>query len=220
MRFFIFSYRTVLLAMGFFITGVTASAQSETVRKPLVVNSSSNTISLGTSGSLLDNNKKNQKMLRYFGEPVDLKTKPKTIDMTAGSDLRDPGEIYDKKFRKDKEIKPSYMKDQYLGDFKSNASYVRIVCRDHEFVDGDRVQLSVNDIVTVPDIWLDYDFKTFDIALDKGFNRIDFQALNQGASGPNTAEFRVYDDKGNLVTANEWNLTTGVKATLIIVKEE
>ena len=220
MRFFIFSYRTVLLAMGFFITGVTASAQSETVRKPLVVNSSSNTISLGTSGSLLDNNKKNQKMLRYFGEPVDLKTKPKTIDMTAGSDLRDPGEIYDKKFRRDKEIKPSYMKDQYLGDFKSNASYVRIVCRDHEFVDGDRVQLSVNDIVTVPDIWLDYDFKTFDIALDKGFNRIDFQALNQGASGPNTAEFRVYDDKGNLVTANEWNLTTGVKATLIIVKEE
>jgi hypothetical protein len=35
----------------------------------------------------------------------------------------------------------------------------------------------------------------------KRFNKIDFEALNQGSSGPNTAEFKVYDDKGSLISA-------------------
>ena len=30
---------------------------------------------------------------------------------------------------------------------------------------------------------------------------------------------KVFDDKGNLVGANRWNLATGVKATYIVVKE-
>ena len=51
-----------------------------------------------------------------------------------------------------------------------------------------------------------------------GFNVIDFVALNQGSSGPNTAEVRVYDDIGNLVGNNRWNLATGVKATYIVYK--
>jgi hypothetical protein len=46
------------------------------------------------------------------------------------------------------------------------------------------------------------------------------EALNQGTSGPNTAAFSVYDDSGNLITSNEWNLTTGIKATIVVVKEE
>ena len=45
-------------------------------------------------------------------------------------------------------------------------------------------------------------------------------ALNQGESGPNTAEVRVYDDQGNLMMANRWNLATGTKATFIVVKDE
>ena len=55
--------------------------------------------------------------------------------------------------------------------------------------------------------------------LEPGFNKIDFQALNQGESGPNTAELHVYDDNGVLVSAHEWNLLTGYKATVIVVKE-
>ena len=35
---------------------------------------------------------------------------------------------------------------------------------------------------------------------------------------PNTAEVRVYDDEGNLVGNNRWNLATGVKATYIVYK--
>jgi hypothetical protein len=50
--------------------------------------------------------------------------------------------------------------------------------------------------------------------------KLDFEALNQGTSGPNTAAFSVFDDSGNLITSNEWNLTTGIKATIVVVKEE
>lgn len=132
----------------------------------------------------------------------------------------DRGKAIAKKLNKrDKKIEEAYKSDQYLGDFKSNAKFVRIFCRDHEYVDGDRVKVYVNDKVIQPDIMLEERFYGFAITLEKGFNKVDFQALNQGSSGPNTAEFRVYDDQGRLVSANQWNLTTGVKATLIIVKE-
>ena len=59
------------------------------------------------------------------------------------------------------------------------------------------------------------------VAVDEAVRhgKIDFEALNQGTSGPNTAEFRVYDDKGTLVSASQWNLGTGFKATILLVKE-
>ena len=63
-------------------------------------------------------------------------------------------------------------------------------------------------------------FLWIDIDCSNGFNKLDFEALNQGTSGPNTAAFSVYDDSGNLITSNEWNLTTGIKATIVVVREE
>jgi len=78
----------------------------------------------------------------------------------------------------------------------------------------------VNDKEVVPQVLLQERYKTVAIELRMGFNKIDFVALNQGTSGPNTAEVRVFDDEGKLVGANRWNLATGVKATYIIVKEK
>jgi hypothetical protein len=68
-------------------------------------------------------------------------------------------------------------------------------------------------------ILLEESFKGVNIELEEGFNRIDFIALNQGESGPNTAELKVYTHSGKLVGSNRWNLATGVKATYIVVKE-
>ena len=34
--------------------------------------------------------------------------------------------------------------DQYLGDVKTTSKFVGIVCRDHEYVDGDRVKIYLN----------------------------------------------------------------------------
>jgi hypothetical protein len=45
-------------------------------------------------------------------------------------------------------------------------------------------------------------------------------ALNQGDSGPNTAEFVIYDDKGRVVSSKEWNLLTGVKARIVFINEK
>ena len=121
----------------------------------------------------------------------------------------------------EKEKNPNQFKvDQYLGDFKNNGRFVQIAVRDHESPDGDLIRILLNDKEVVPQLLLLERFKTISIDLVIGFNKIDFVALNQGESGPNTAEVRVFDDEGKLVGANRWNLATGVKATYIIVKEK
>ena len=145
-------------------------------------------------------------------------TDPKPIDMSENSNLIDAGEALAQKW-KDKAIKDAYTKPQYLGDFNVKGSFVSIECRDHEYVDGDRVRVFVNDKVVAQNVLLTSVFRGINIDLEKGFNKIDFLALNQGDSGPNTAEFRVFDSQGILVTRKEWNLTTGVKATIIFVNE-
>ncbi len=109
--------------------------------------------------------------------------------------------------------------DQYLGDIKSNGKYVGIVCRDHEYVDGDRVKISINGHVIDYNVLLTGSFKGVNVDLEKGFNRLDFEALNEGSSSPNTAQVDVYDDAGQLIYSNKWLLSRGSKATLIITKE-
>lgn len=135
----------------------------------------------------------------------------------AGRDLKIDPKIGE---REKKGGKNTHYGDQYLGDLKSNAKFVGIVCRDHEFVDGDRVKIYANGKVVEPNILLTGSFKGINLDLKKGFNRLDFEALNQGSSGPNTAQINVYDDKGRLIYSNRWNLSTGSKASLIIVKED
>ncbi|GGH00866.1 hypothetical protein GCM10011416_19410 [Polaribacter pacificus] len=109
--------------------------------------------------------------------------------------------------------------DQDLGSFRSDSKYVRIICRDHQYPDGDRVTIYINGIPAIYNIVLEQNYQEFKIPLVKGVNKIGIKALNQGTSGPNTAAFKVYDDAGSLISANEWNLATGAVATLLIVKE-
>ena len=125
-----------------------------------------------------------------------------------------------KKFAKENTgLRPEFYKDQYLGDFRSGSKFVRFLYRDHEFVDGDRVSVSINDVVIHPNIYLQGEFQGFYIDLEKGFNKIDITALNQGTSGPNTAQFIMYGDQKEIISSNIWNLATGVTATIIIVKD-
>ena len=51
-----------------------------------------------------------------------------------------------------------------------------------------------------------------------GQNRIEILALNQGDVGANTAAFKVFDDKGNLIAEKSWHLETGYKGKLLILK--
>ena len=141
--------------------------------------------------------------------------------MVQKSEFKNPGEEIKKKLNnQDKEIKPEFRSNQFLGEFRVMTKYVKIVCRDHEYPDGDRVRLLVNDKTMVYEIVLEAASKEYYIDISEGFNKIDFVALNQGTSGPNTAAFSVFDDSGRLITSNEWNLTTGIKASIVFIKEE
>ncbi|CAH8285762.1 hypothetical protein EV196_10693 [Mariniflexile fucanivorans] len=154
---------------------------------------------------------------------------PKKEFSLFGEKFGNPGELYTKQLDdqlantkltpEEVEARNGSLTDQYFGDFKSNAKSVNVSYRDHGYVDGDLIQVLVNDDVVQARVFLNGGFRGFKLDLQKGFNKIDFLALNQGESGPNTAEFRVVDDKGILVSANRWNLATGVKATIIIVKD-
>ena len=108
--------------------------------------------------------------------------------------------------------------DQFLGEIRNDGEYVNIILRDHEYPDGDLIKVQVNENVVMPAILLTEKAKGFKLDLKTGFNVVDFVAINQGSSGPNTAEIIVYDDQGKLVGTNRWNLATGVKATYIIYK--
>ena len=145
----------------------------------------------------------------------------KQIEFTQNSDFINPGMRVTEKLNKKEGGQDSKMfrKNQYLGDFRSNATGVKISYRDFGDVDGDEIKVLLNDHVVTSKIYLTENYRVLEIGLLPGFNKIDFEALNQGLYGPNTAQFQVYDDKGQLISANQWNLATGFKATIIIFKE-
>ncbi len=146
--------------------------------------------------------------------------KPKKLDITKGDGLMDyTTNKAPRAFTKDKTNITPLGEDQALGEVRVRASKVNVVYRDHEYVDGDRIRVYVNKDVVRSDIVLTGSFNGLDIPLQPGINEVDFLALNQGSSGPNTAELHIYDDNGQLVSAKKWNLLTGYKATIIIIKE-
>ncbi|MEO0505686.1 MAG: hypothetical protein AAF090_05995 [Bacteroidota bacterium] len=168
----------------------------------------SNQGSLLRMPSVIDNN-------LISKEKPGVKMLPDQELVQAGHDLKIDPKVGEKEKKGSKE----HFGDQYLGDVKTNAKFVGIVCRDHEYVDGDRVKISLNGVVVEPNILLTGGFKGINIDLIKGFNRLDFEALNQGTSGPNTAQVVVTDDKGEVIHNNRWNLSTGSVASLIVVKD-
>lgn len=153
----------------------------------------------------------------------------KEFSMFPQEAFGNPGELYVKQVNKNIEhlkLSPEEVEqrngsttNQFLGDFKSGSKFVNVIYRDHGFTDGDIIQVLVNDDIIHARVFLTGSYKGFKLDLQPGFNKIDFLALNQGDSGPNTAEFQVIDDNGSIVSHNQWNLATGVKATIIIVKE-
>jgi len=153
-------------------------------------------------------------------EPSDFPVEKKEeLNMRTGNDLLTAGDFIEKKWTEDKKASEEYAADQYLGDFKTNGNFVEIYCRDYQYVDGDRVRVYVNGKMVHSSILLQANYTPVLVTLESGFNTIEFEALNQGTSGPNTASFKVIGEDGRMITSSEWNLLTGAKATMIVVKE-
>lgn len=147
------------------------------------------------------------------------KPEEEPLDMSTETGLLNYEIEFKPAYIKDREIKDEYSKDAYFGDFRTTGKSVDLFFRDHEFVDGDKIRIVVNDEVVYSSLTLTARFKAILLHLQDGFNRIDIIALNQGTSGPNTAEFKLLDENGSVLKADEWNLTTGTKGTFIVVKD-
>ena len=153
---------------------------------------------------------------------VSPKITPPEVVKTPINDFVNPEDIFlnSNLYKKEANSKGIfYRRNQYLGSFKTKSFKSTIRYRDAAFVDGDKIKVYLNDNIIEPEVVLDGAFQGFQIKLEKGTNKIDFEALNEGFASPNTAEFQVYDDKGIAISADQWNVGTGYKATIILMKE-
>ena len=154
------------------------------------------------------------------------KKEEKGVDFTAKSKYSDPGQLWNSNYKVDtgKEgnnfNEEDFKNDMDFGVITSNSEKMNIMFRDHMAFDGDRVNVLLNGKIIAENVLLRPGFTSLDIPMEIGFNKIEFIALNQGQSGPNTAQLRIFDDNGDMQANKVWNLLTGVKASVVIVKEE
>lgn len=106
-----------------------------------------------------------------------------------------------------------------LGNVNTKSKQIKIEFRDFGLIDGDRIQIYLNEKVIKQNVVLSGNYFFININLEPGFNRIDFQALNEGTVGPNTAELVVSDESGTIISSKEWRISTGAIATLGIFKK-
>lgn len=132
--------------------------------------------------------------------------------------LPEDSDIIGLKYKNGKDITHQKLASNFsLGTSTTNTKTVKVECRDYSYVDGDRIRIYVNEQVVSDNIGLKGNYYVYYVTLEKGYNRIDFQALNQGLSGPNTAELTLYDANGTVLSSKEWNLLTGETATLGVI---
>ena len=141
------------------------------------------------------------------------------VNIVQKSTLQKPTWDVRQQFTEDRQDVSQFSKDYMLGSISTSSKTVVVKCRDHEYIDGDRIRLSVNDAVIHPNLTLDGEFYSIDIDLKEGYNEIHFLALNEGLSRPNTAQLKVIDENGNVIASNRWLITTGFKASLVVYRE-
>lgn len=149
----------------------------------------------------------------------------KKVDMTL-PEFANTGSNYEKHLNdklKKEEVGISrdrqfYRNDANLGKFMTLSKTVTISYRDYGEVDQDFIKILHNGEVVREMVFLQYNYNSVTINLKKGSNTIEFLALNTGISFPNTAEFMVKDELGNIITSNMWALDEGFKAIITIEK--
>ena len=170
---------------------------------------------------LFDLNPKKELILKDFDYYINLdnnSSSQKKPNFMSSPNHVDDDVLVQRNFNGKDTSNPTLKSDVGLGTIESSTKSVRIEFRDHGLVDGDRVRIFLNEEIVDANITLQGLSAFIDLNLKRGYNRIDFMALNQGLYGPNTAQFIVFDDKGKVITAKAWNINKGNTATLGIVR--
>ncbi len=218
----------LLVLIGFICTYQSTYAQTDTIKKK-----SKNNILLDSRkkadgitiampdkiNPLFDINKKKTPVLKPLSYYLNLGSSSSSKQPNFMSPRKMDSDVFvQRNFNGQDTSNPKLTSNASLGTIESSTKFVKVEFRDHGLVDGDRVRIYLNEQVVDANITLKGLSSFITIPLRKGYNRIDFKALNQGRVGPNTAQFFVYDDKGTLVKTQAWNLTAGKVATLGIIR--
>ncbi len=111
-------------------------------------------------------------------------------------------------------------KDRDLGEFRTKSEFLLINYRDYIQIDGDLINIYVNDKLIRSELYLYAQMDQIKIPLVLGINKIELVVASTGTSGGNTAEIHALDDAGNVVTDEYWNnLALGTKIKLLVIKE-
>lgn len=153
-------------------------------------------------------------------------SKSNDVDMFPNEKFINVGEEYLKKMQKDvdktlnENNMPLLRRNFDFGQINTKSKYVIVRVRDYIYVDGDLLRIYQNATIVREQVFLGDSFTDIKILLGEGFNKLDFEALNTGTSGGNTAEIIIIDDHKKVLSKNYWdNLATGFKGTILLVKE-
>lgn len=111
------------------------------------------------------------------------------------------------------------MIDMDLGSFHTKSKVIFISSYDFGQFDGDKVQITVNGKRIHNNYLLTPKVKTIKIPLQKGFNKIEVTALNEGELSPNTGYFAFFDDKRSIIKEDQWMLAKGAKVIAIVIRD-
>ena len=214
--------RYKLFLLIFIYTNYLSYSQQDTSVKTLIIKSlEDNEIPINTFPVKvpLVRGLTNKLVVPFFNYNLNNALKKPDLDITKKTDLVTPTWDIKQTFKEGNSTSTKFRKDYYLGELETDSKYVIIKCRDHEYVDGDRIKLLLNNIVIHPNITLTGSYYTIDIDLIEGYNNIEFVALNEGESSPNTAQLSVFDENGVNLSNNKWLITTGYKARLVVFKK-
>ena len=132
-----------------------------------------------------------------------------------------PAKEYTDKLNKqitDGKIYDYYKKDYLLATYKCSTTIAKFALKDFGEPDGDVVRIWLNDEIVINAITLENGYREIQLNLRNGQNLLVIEALNEGMVSPNTAQFSIFNDKGEIIGNNLSGLLTNVKATIIINK--
>jgi hypothetical protein len=132
-----------------------------------------------------------------------------------------PAKVYTDKMNKqvtDGKIYDYYKKDYLLATYKCSTTIAKFALKDFGEPDGDVVRIWLNDEIVINAITLENGYREIQLNLRNGQNLLVIEALNEGMVSPNTAQFSIFNDKGEVIGNNLSGLLTNVKATIIINK--
>ena len=108
----------------------------------------------------------------------------------------------------------------FLGSYKVSSRFVKIFCWDYQKFDEDLISILHNREEKAKNFMITEGGREIILDLINGENIIDFKALNEGLSSPNTAAFIIYDDVGNIVAESRWLLLTGETARIAVINKK